>query len=145
MPDQPNNAIEVHNCWTIYGLNPDGSEATEKLATFSRPQDWGDPKWTYGRYRFEWITSHDGRCYINHCHCWTDLSLEHPSDHPKLFANLIVMIMQPGLPAELCGREYLAEEDFWQSEWGEMPPVYYPPDDPWSIFDWINDEEVEEE
>lgn len=114
--------IEVHNVWTVYGVNEDGSEAAEPFAQASRPQDWGDPHWSYHRFRFDWHRE-DGH-YINHVHCWTDLKRE-SHQYPELFASLIVMILMPGRPPQLCGREFLDEEDFWDSAWGPEPPVYY--------------------
>lgn len=98
------NRIEVHNVWTIYGRN--SSETNPPLACFERPQDWGHDRWTYHRFRFNWIL--DDTHYINHAHCWTDLKLE-KHEYPPLFAPLITQIMQPGRPpptlwARLPGR-----------------------------------------
>jgi hypothetical protein len=112
--------IEVHNVWTIYGMNGDGTEAVRPVAELSRPQDWGHPRWFYNRFRFDWVTEETH--YINHCHCWTDLKREQ-HEYPGLFASLIVQILMPGCEPELCGRQYLHEDDFWSSEWGEMPPI----------------------
>lgn len=115
--------VEVHNCWTIYGLDEDGGEAEQPLACLGRPQDWGDPKYTYHRFRFDWLTAQDGILYKSHVHCWTDLKRT-PDEFRGLFASLIVQLLMPGLPAELCGRDYLHEEDFWDEAWGEQPPAY---------------------
>lgn len=124
MSNQINEPIEVHNCWTIYGMNPDGTEADEPMAFFSRPQDWGHPRWTYHRFRFEWLTDgNQNQRYINNCHCWTDLKLKE-SEYPEVFAAFMVRIMLPGSQEQLCGREYLHGEDFWSDEWGEMPPIW---------------------
>lgn len=114
--------VEVHNCWTIYGANPDGSKSENRLACFERPQDWGHPRWTYNRFHFEWPT--DDTHYVNHAHCWTDVPGLDPGDYPEFFAPLIVKVMMPGHTEQLCGRDYLHPEDFWSDEWGEMPPVY---------------------
>jgi hypothetical protein len=123
--------VEVHNAWTIHGLEKDGSVAAQPLAEHRRPQDWGDPRWTYQRYRFEW--EHDGTRYINHFHGWTDLKRE-IGEYPRLFAPLVVLILQPGIAPELCGREYLEEEDFWLEAWGPQPPVYErEPDESWEL------------
>lgn len=119
MSDETTQTTEVHNVWTIYGLNEDGTEADQPIAGFSRPQDWGAPRWTYHQFRFEWLTT--DHHYINNCHCWTDLTRE-PHEYPQLFASLIVQIMMPGKPKELCNREFLTEDDFWSAEWGDMPP-----------------------
>jgi hypothetical protein len=107
---------ELHNCWAIYGLNEDGSEAETALAEFRRPQDWGHPRWSYHFYKFE------NDQYINHCHCWTDLEREE-YEYAKLFGSLIIQILYPGERPEFCGRDFLREEDFWVDEWGPAPPV----------------------
>lgn len=86
-----------------------------------RPQDWGDPKWSYHRFDLTW--HRDEGSFINHFHGWTDLVRE-PHEYPDLFASLIVMIAMPGTPEELCGRAWLDEEDFWDSAWGPEPPPY---------------------
>lgn len=115
--------IEVHNAWTVYGLNPDGTEADQPFAQWGRPQDWGHPRWHYHRYAFTWETAPNGRPYVNHCHCWTDLVRE-PGTYAELFAALIAQILLPGHAPQLCGREFLAEEDFWDKRWGKQPPFY---------------------
>lgn len=114
--------IEVHNCWAVYGVERDGTEVEQPIAQFSRPQDWGDSRWHYERFRFEW--TYNNKHYINHAHCWTDIKRE-LFEYPQLFAQLIVQILMPGAKEQFCGREYLAEDDFWLDEWGPMPPYYY--------------------
>lgn len=114
--------IEVHNVWTIYGVDDDGDELEEPISQHSRPQDWGSPKWRYERFRFEWLCPETH--YINHVHCWTDLVLD-KSDVPRVFAPLITQILMPGCKPELCDRSYLAEEDFWDEEWGPAPPMFF--------------------
>lgn len=110
--------VEVHNAWTVYGLDEDGKKP---FATFSRPQDWGDrSRWHYEKFRFEWVT--EGKHYINHVHCWTDIK-EPKQGYPALFAPLIVQILMPSRDPRLCGQSYLDEEDFWDEAWGEMPPI----------------------
>lgn len=108
--------VEVHNCWAVYGLNEDGSEAETPFAEFSRPQDWGHPRWVYHYYKFE------NDEYINHCHCWTDLKRER-YQYAEFFGPLIVQVLYPGRRPEFCGRDYLKEDDFWLDEWGPAPPV----------------------
>jgi len=115
--------IEVYNAWTIYAQNADGSQADQPIACHGRPQDWGDPRWTYNEFRFDWIMR--DKTYINHCHCWTDLERE-AHEYPGLFAPFLVQIMVPGLPEPLCGRAYLAEDDFWFKDWGAQPPTFDP-------------------
>lgn len=121
--------VEVHNAWAIYGLEPDGAVAERPIAMLGRPQDWGDKtRWTYHLYRFTWYTAPDGKVYTNHAHCWTDLKFESPAEYVKLFASFAALMLRPGSPAELCGRDYLDEEDGWSKEWGPMPPVFERPD-----------------
>lgn len=117
--------VQVHNCWTIYGANPDGSPSETKLACFERSQDWGHPRWQYTRFRFDWLAP-DGKHYINHAHCWTDIPGLKPGDLPELFSSLVVKVMMPGHQEQLCGRDYLHPEDFWDKEWGQMPPFFEP-------------------
>src|SRR5262245_36290415 len=38
--------------------------------------------------------------------------------------QFIPQILMPGQPAQLCGRAELAEEDFWEANWGRRPPFY---------------------
>jgi hypothetical protein len=128
MIEQPTvEPIAVHNAWTIYGVNSDGTEVEQPIAQWGRPQDWGHPRWTYHRYQFIWESAPNGRHYVNHCHCWTDLQRD-PGTYAELFAPFIAQILMPGAPIQLCGRSYLAEEDFWNKEWGKQPP-FYPDDD----------------
>lgn len=120
--------IIVHNAWAVEGME-NGKEIETPLATLGRPQDWGDPRWHYSRFRFDWFMS-EAR-YINHVHIWTDLKREE-SEYPQLFANLITSILIPGLPAQLAGRDALDAEDFWKEEWGPTPPVWDDWDDEFS-------------
>ncbi len=119
--------IEVHNVATYYGLNRDGSPAKQIVVEFSRPQDWGNKqRWHYEFFKLEWV--HKGKRYINNFHGWTDL--KNPQNgYPELFSQCISMILMPGKPAQICGREFLNEDDFWREEWGEMPPYYDPEND----------------
>lgn len=121
---------EVHNVWAIHATNPDGTMAKKGFAFPSRPQDWGDPRWSYHQFRFDWITEDEH--FINHCHCWTDLKLE-SGGYPGFFAQLITQISIPGEPKELCGRSHLDEDDVWNDDWGEVPP-FYEDDEPWIII-----------
>lgn len=118
--------VEVHNVWAIHGLNPDGTEAEQKLAMHDRPQDWGHPRWAYFRFRFEWTLRETH--YINHAHCWTDLTLEEWR-YPVLFSSLIVQILQPGEYEQFCDRSHLKEDDFWSEDWGPRPPFFDPPEE----------------
>lgn len=123
---QAGQRIVVHNIYTLYELNPDGSEADQKLLSFSRPQDWGDPnRWYYQRCKVEFELNNT--CYVNHCHLWQEV--ERPGVEPfQAIAPSLFMVMMPGQTPELCGRDYLGEEDFWSRDWGEMPPLFDPDD-----------------
>ncbi len=127
--------IEVHNVWTLYGMNRDGTESKDRLAQFSRPQDWGDTRWVYHLFTLTWEV--DGRRYINHAHCWTDLK-RRQWQYPPLFASLIVTISIPGEPPELCGKQFLHEDDFWNDKWGPMPPIFEVEHD--DDFGWPDDD-----
>lgn len=115
--------IEVHNVWTILGGIPDGSRHEEPMCWMGRPQDWGNPRWHYDLVRFEAVI--EGKTYVNHCHCWTDLRFDTPTEYFQLFSELIVSISLPGTPVQLCGRDYLAEDDFWNERLdGPLPPIW---------------------
>jgi hypothetical protein len=120
--------VEVHNVYTLYELNEDGSTAEQKLVCFNRPQDWGDPsRWHYHRCKTE-FESHGTR-YINHCHLWQEVE-RNPVEAFQAIAPYLFMVLQPGAKPELCGKDFLGDEDFWDSSlWGEMPPIYEGEDD----------------
>lgn len=142
LPEYPIHTLEVHNAWTIYGLNPDGTESEQKVAEFRRPQDWGHPRWTYKRYRLEY--DEGGSRLITHAYCWTDLQRA-PHQYHELFAPLIIQSLSPGRPGALCGDEYLDEDDFWEEAWGPMPPLFdeddedafYEDDEDYESVDWM--------
>lgn len=103
----------VNNCWTIY--LPDSKEDGPPLACLGRAQDWGDPKYMYRVYTLE------AQGYRNTVHCWVDQPMkEH--EHLQLFAPIIAQIMLPGVPVKLSTRAFMDEDDFWQDDWGQMPP-----------------------
>lgn len=57
--------VEVHNVWTIYGLDENEQEVEEPFAQMSRPQDWGNAdRWHYERFRFDWMQSDLNQHYI---------------------------------------------------------------------------------
>lgn len=101
----------VHNCWAIH------TDGETSIAEFSRPQDWGDPRWMYRVYRL----SAPDIGYTVIAHCWIEQQLpEHK--HLETFAPLLATILLPGLPEAECSRDFLREDDFWAPEWGAMPP-----------------------
>lgn len=126
---------EVHNVWTIHGMNPDGTKAEQPLATLSRPQDWGHPRWHYEYFRLEWKKG--GVSYINNFHGWTDLQLP-ASEYPMLFASLIVQILMPGCLEQWCGKAYRNPDDFWDMAWGRLPPLWEEEEE--EDGDWYGDE-----
>lgn len=46
------------------------------------------------------------------------------NDAKTLFRDLIITIMIPGRDEKECGNTHLAEDDFWQESWGNMPPHF---------------------
>jgi hypothetical protein len=121
---------EVHNLFTLY--TEEGSEDA-MLGFGGRPQDWGDPKWKYKTIQTS--VSIDGQAYKYTAHFWFTLNL---SDGEFLQQDWVrQMVFQPYLPGEekeLCGRDFLDTDDFWQEEWGVMPPHYEVEDD--DYFDY---------
>jgi hypothetical protein len=127
----PSDLKIVTNAWTIYAAGVKEDESP--LACLGRPQDWGDPRWHHQRYVFE------GFGYRNECHCWVDIPLD-DKDHVNLFAQLLIQVTYPGLQPQLCGKDFLDEDDFWRDEWGPQPPYYDGPADEWDTHpvhdDW---------
>lgn len=118
---ESDRTVEVHNVYTLYELNEDGSAAENKLVCFNRPQDWGSSRWNYYRCKVEFESG--GTRYINNCHLWQEVART-PTEAFQAIAPYLFMVLQPGSDPELSGREYLAEEDFWDEEWGKMPPIF---------------------
>lgn len=114
MPEE----VIVHNVWTLYSLNRDGSEAETRCLEAARPQDWGDPRWHYEHYEF--VTTYEGTRFVNHCHCWDEIPRKH-AEYATQFAQVIVMIMLPGTPEWQCKPGLLRADDFWQEAWGPLP------------------------
>lgn len=105
----------LHHAWEIY---PDEKDMN---TFFGRPQDWGDKsKWLYVPVVFEAMG------YENHVHLWVNKPEMKPHEVIRMAAGLITTMMQPGEDAEICGNEFLAQDDFWQEAWGEMPPHFEP-------------------
>ena len=115
----------VHNIYTLYELDEDGSQAEREIISFARPQDWGDPeRWHYHTctVQFELPDREGGRTrFVNHCHLWQEVKRS-PVEAYQQVSEYLFMVMMPGQPEEECGRSHLREDDFWLEEWGEMPP-----------------------
>src|SRR5689334_3877727 len=89
------------------------------MMQWGRPQDWGNAKqWMYRAYEVEAFGYHGV------IHCWLDHQV--PEDqHREIFVPMLHRgPALPGEPKELCGNEFMEEEDFWDKSWGKMPPFY---------------------
>ena len=130
MPKHQRNAmktVEVHNVYTLYELDEDGSSSETPILGFSRPQDWGDSsRWHYHWCRIEF--SLVDTTYINNCHVWQEVE-RNSIEAFEYIAPHLFMVMMPGAIMQLAGKEFLESDDFWQKEWGEMPPYYEPNDE----------------
>lgn len=122
-PKAKKSLTPITNCWAIYRdeTMPDG------FAEFHRPQDWGDPRWMYRVYVLE------AQGYRNTVHCWLEGPTAQEYEHLKMFAGLLTTILQPGSIPELSGRDYLAEDDFWEEAWGAMPPTFEEEDEDFEV------------
>jgi hypothetical protein len=105
----------ICNVWAIYTEGLEDDEPA--LAEFSRPQDWGDPKYMYRVYTIEALG------YRNEVHCWLDKKVQE-HEHLQMFAGLLTQILTPGQRREICANTHLREDDFWRESWGEMPPHF---------------------
>lgn len=122
-PSQTKPHKIVHNLWTLYAAEKDGSVSETPFMCFGqRPQDWGHPRWQYQLYHY--TREFEDQIITNICHTWTDWPDIDDNRHAELFAGVLVRIMQPGVRPELCSRDYLAEDDFWSKEWGDPPPYF---------------------
>ncbi|MBW4665365.1 MAG: hypothetical protein KME01_14385 [Chroococcus sp. CMT-3BRIN-NPC107] len=128
------NTIEVHNIYTLYEIDTDGSFVEMPILGFSRPQDWGDTsQWHYHQCRLQF--SYCGTVYINNCHVWQQVE-RNTIEALQRIAPQLFMVSMPGRQEQLAGRDFLDEDDFWLPEWGERPPYYqsddedyWPPDE----------------
>lgn len=118
--------IEVHNIYTLYELEEDGSASNTPILSFSRPQDWGDStRWHYHWCRVQYELR--GTMYINNCHVWQEVDISSIEAFQRI-AEQLFMVMMPGSQEQLAGREFLDEDDFWLPEWGKQP-LYYERDE----------------
>ncbi|PSB25275.1 hypothetical protein [Chlorogloea sp. CCALA 695] len=114
--------IEVHNIYTLYEIEVDGTEVETPILGFSRPQDWGDSsRWHYHQCRVQF--SYGGTVYINNCHLWQNVE-RNSVEAFQCIASYLFMVMMPGRIEQLAGKEFLDEDDFWDEAWGEIPPYY---------------------
>jgi hypothetical protein len=123
---------EIHNLYTLYELNDDGSILEELLLCFgTRPEDWGDPRWHYHQCKI--MLTQKNEQYILHCHLWQEVKRNTISAF-KTIGTTFLSTYQPGEYPELCGRSHLSEDDYWSEDWGEKPPYYneYIDDNYWS-------------
>lgn len=103
------NRVEVHNVYTLYELNPDGTLAEQAILSYFRPQDWGDKRWHYHQCRIEFellqVT------YINNCHLWQEIERAGVEAF-QVIAPSLFMVFMPGNRLELSGNTHLATDDF---------------------------------
>lgn len=127
MTNQGKEKIEVHNVYTLYELNPDGSASEQAALSFFRPQDWGDPKrWHYHQCRIEFESNQV--TYINNCHLWQEVERSGVEAF-QVIASSLFMVLMPGEKQELSGNTHLDTDDFWCDDWGRTPPYYDESDD----------------
>lgn len=112
--------VEVHNAYSLYQSDKVLSDGSIMM---SRPQDWGNPnKWKLERFRFEWMNG--SKHYINNAYCWYNPKKLSKGDTPRAFAPAFTTIFIPGDKEQLCSNRFLAIEDVWDKDWGEMPPCF---------------------
>jgi hypothetical protein len=123
----PHEPLEVHNIFTLYS-DEDDDNSDALLAFGSRPQDWGNPKWRYKKITASF--SIDAQEYKQVCHFWfTEKWTDAEFMQQDYVKQMVGSPYLPGSDKELCGREYLAEDDFWSDDWGKMPPHFEPTDE----------------
>lgn len=121
--DSEQAKTEIHNVFTLYELDEEKNIVEEPVLSFFRPQDWGNKE----RWHYYYCKLEVGK-YICHCHLWQEKerSIYEACRH---IGQYLFMFLQPGTPAQLCGRDCLDEDDFWLKEWGEQPEYYYADDE----------------
>lgn len=114
--------IEVHNIYTLYELEEDGTASATPILSFSHPQDWGDStRWHCHQCRVQYQLR--GTTYINNCHVWQEVDISSIEAFQRI-ASQLFMVMMPGSIEQLAQCAFLDSDDFWLPEWGEMPPYY---------------------
>ena len=119
------------NAWELY--------PTENQAFLGRPQDWGNKtKWTHLA-----VTLQAGE-YTNHVHIWYQKPDASQHEILEAASALICTILLPGLCPELCGDNFLDEDDFWDEDWG-APPEFFNEEDSVNHDDYFGDGHVFED
>lgn len=140
-PTEEKPVLTIHQAWELY-RQIDHPHLENDSVFVGRPQDWGDPKWTYRRYSLEMEL--DGEKIKNVSHVWTDATGLNDIQLLQLSLSLVGTIMRPSAEEELCSNTHLSTEDIWLSEWGERPDIYEPSYGDWCYMDY-DDIEIEGE
>ncbi|MEL6408687.1 MAG: hypothetical protein AAFR81_30245 [Chloroflexota bacterium] len=120
--------IVLHNPWTV--MIADSTEETPGIIQLSRPQDWGDPRWIYKEVTL--VVEIVGKWYENHAHIWIDAQIDDAElMQSDWFRECAFMVQYPGSNPKFCGRDYLAPDDFWSDDWGDLPPYVDENEDDW--------------
>jgi hypothetical protein len=114
----PHAPREVHNIYTLYS---DDESETALLSFEFRPQDWGDPRWQYRKTETSLTINEQSYRHISHF--WIEQQMSDADFfNEDWVGKMMCTVLLPGCEKELCGRDFLDEEDFWNDEWGKMPP-----------------------
>lgn len=131
------NIVEVHNAFTVYEMEADGTLAPDPMVALGRAEDWGDrQRWAYGKCTIkrdrkgpDLLTTR----YVQHCHVWREhaaLCMKNKTDLFQDIGGALFMLVRPGMPETLCNRDMLSVHDEWLEGWGEMPPHFEVGSDP---------------
>ncbi|GET43007.1 hypothetical protein [Microseira wollei] len=104
MPQSPQKKQKFTTRTRSLEIDELGNEIEQKVLTFYREQDGGNPHRWYERYcRIEIVR------YVNHCH--GQQVKRNPIEAMQEIASSLFMIMIAGIPKELCPRSHLADYD----------------------------------
>jgi hypothetical protein len=115
--------MTIHN---VIAFHEDEGE-DRALVIFSRPQDWGNPLLWQHIPAYIRVEAEDPRFKSRAVHIWCRPHHE-PFEFLRSIGGYAFSFYFPGKPSELCDRSHLAQDDFWNEKWGEMPPHYDPVD-----------------
>lgn len=118
---QAGKRLVIHNAFTLYEGEADGKPGS--VLSFNRPQDWSDrTRWHYNQVIISFPIE-SGIEHVYHCHLWQETARS-LSQACAALGNLFSFLHIPGQPWQLCGREFLGEEDFWFGSSSDRPPIY---------------------
>lgn len=125
------NAVNVHNVYTLQELDENGNPSPTPLLSFFRPQDWGNSsRWHYHQCSIQFTL--DGTTYINNCHLYQEIE-RNSIEAFQFVSEYLFMVALPGCKQELAAKSHLNEDDFWEKEWGDLPPYYEEPDEEYEL------------